>query len=189
MVSDTSEDPNSSENRIFLSTDHRFNRDAALDSVATEDAAVESANAEIEYVTSAIEELQSRLERANSQMSQVAAVRTTELEIGRLFVEAQKFTEAALVKLEGQIHEILIQAEAKANQMLREAQEEADAIRKEAESASLFPAERAQDLHAAIVGFSEINGELVKELGALNAMLTPPAGQEIDSGQPTIGPS
>src|SRR3984957_7212449 len=56
--------------------------------VATESAAVESASAEIEFVTSAIEDLQSRLERANTQMNQVTAVRATEREIGLLFVEA-----------------------------------------------------------------------------------------------------
>src|ERR1700735_150615 len=81
--------------------------------IATESAAVESASAEIEFVTSAIEDLQTRLERANTQMNQVTAVRATEREIGLLFVEAQKFTEAALAKLEGQIHQILDQAEAK----------------------------------------------------------------------------
>src|SRR5580700_4670145 len=97
--------------------------------VATESAAVESASAEIEFVTSAIEDLQSRLERANTQMNQVTAVRATEREIGLLFVEAQKFTEAALAKLEGQIHQILDQAEAKAAEIVREAQEEAEEVR------------------------------------------------------------
>jgi|HubBroStandDraft_6_1064221.scaffolds.fasta_scaffold382654_1 hypothetical protein len=155
--------------------------------VATESAAVESASAEIEFVTSAIEDLQSRLERANTQMNQVTAVRATEREIGLLFVEAQKFTEAALAKLEGQIHQILDQAEAKAAQIVREAQEEAEEVRRQAESASVFPAEKAQELQAAIRGFSSINGELVKELSALNTMLSPPSERGIHAAPSTNG--
>ena len=155
--------------------------------VATESAAVETASAEIEFVTSAIEDLQSRLERANTQMNQVTAVRATEREIGLLFVEAQKFTEAALAKLEGQIHQILDQAEAKAAQIVREAQEEAEEVRRQAESASVFPAEKAQELQAAIRGFSSINGELVKELSALNTMLSPPSERGIHAAPSTNG--
>jgi len=155
--------------------------------VATESAAVETASAEIEFVTSAIEDLQSRLERANTQMNQVTAVRATEREIGLLFVEAQKFTEAALAKLEGQIHQILDQAEAKAAQIVREAQEEAEEVRRQAESASVFPAEKAQELQAAIRGFSSINGELVKELSALNTMLSPPNERGIHAAPSTNG--
>ncbi len=155
--------------------------------VATESAAVESASAEIEFVTSAIEDLQSRLERANSQMNQVTAVRATEREIGLLFVEAQKFTEAALAKLEGQIHQILDQAEAKAAEIVREAQEEAEEVRRQAQNASVLPAEKAHELQAAIRGFSSINGELVKELSALNTMLSPPSERGIHAAPSTNG--
>ena len=141
--------------------------------VAAESAAVESASAEIEFVTGAIEDLQSRLERATTQMNQVTAGRATEREIGLLFVEAQKFTEAALAKLEGQVHQILDQAEAKAAEIVREAQQEAEEVRRQAQSGTLFPAEKIHELYAAIRGFSTINGELVKELSALNTMLSP----------------
>jgi chromosome segregation ATPase len=139
---------------------------------SAENAAVESASAEIEHISGAIAELQGRLERANNQLGQVTAVRTTELEIGRLFVEAQRFSEASLSKLEMQIQEILAEAEAKATQILREATAEAHEIRREAQQSAFFPARTAQELQAAIAGFSSVNSELVKELGALNAMLT-----------------
>ena len=155
--------------------------------VAAESAAVESASAEIEFVTSAIEDLQSRLERANTQMNQVTAVRATEREIGLLFVDAQKFTEAALAKLEGQIHQILDQAEAKAAEIVREAQQEAEEVRRQAQSATLFPAEKVHELQAAIRGFSTINGELVKELSALNTMLSPPSERGIHAAPSTNG--
>ena len=38
--------------------------------------------------------------RPNTRLSAVAKVETTEIEIGRLFVEAQQFSEASLSKLE-----------------------------------------------------------------------------------------
>ncbi len=179
---DISEDVFSGVKQPNSSTDRPTDPHSVPHGVDAESAAVKSASDEIEYVTSAIEELQNRLDRANEQMNQVSAVRTTELEIGRLFVEAQKFTEAALNKLEGQIHEILAEAENKAAQMVREAHEEAEAIREEAKNQSRFPTEKASELQDAIVGFSSINEKLVEELSTLNTMLGPsPATDEIRS--------
>jgi cell division septum initiation protein DivIVA len=137
------------------------------------DAAVESASSEIGAIAGAIEELQSRLERANEQLGQVAAVQTTEFEIGRLFMEAQRFSEATLSRLEMQIQEILVEAEAKAAEILREANEDAEKIRRGAQQSSLIPARTAQELQSAIAGFASVNNELIRELNALNAMLAP----------------
>ena len=159
---------------------------------SAEDAAVESASSEIEQISSAIEELQSRLVQANNQLGQVTAVRTTELEIGRLFVEAQRFSEASLSQLEKQIGVILAEAEAKAAQILREATVEAQEIRREAQQSAYFPARTAQELQSAIAGFSMVNTELVKELGVLNAMLTSTTEQTIEpSNDPSraLGPT
>jgi chromosome segregation ATPase len=157
-----------------------------------EDVAVQSANAEIEAVSSAIKELQERLDRANSQMGQVAAVRTTEIEIGRLFVEAQKFTDTALSNLEQQVLSILHRADAKAQEIIREATDEADEIRRQAQQSLAIPTQTAQDLQAAIAGFSNVNSELIKELSVLNVMLTPPTQPGIrqsESSDPAIGPT
>jgi len=138
------------------------------------DAAVESASSEIGAIAGAIEELQSRLERANEQLGQVTSVQTTEFEIGRLFMEAQRFSEATLSRLEMQIQEILVEAEAKAAEILREANEDAERIRREAQQSSSFiPARTAQELQSAIAGFASVNNELIRELSALNAMLAP----------------
>jgi chromosome segregation ATPase len=134
---------------------------------------VESASSEIGAIAGAIEELQNRLARANDQLEQVAAVQTTEFEIGRLFMEAQRFSEVSISKLEMQIQEILVEAEAKAAQILREATEEAQEIRRRAEQSSFIPAGKAQELQAAISGFASVNNELIKELNALNEMLAP----------------
>jgi dsDNA-specific endonuclease/ATPase MutS2 len=140
---------------------------------SVDDAAFDSASSEIGSIAGAIEELQGRLGRAHEQLDQVNAVRTTEYEIGRLFVEAQRFSEASLSRLEVQVQEILVEAEAKATQILREATEEAQEIRWQAQQTSAIPTQTAQELQAAIRGFVGVNGELVKELNTLNTMLSP----------------
>jgi chromosome segregation ATPase len=156
-----------------------------------EDAAFDSANSEIGAIAGAIEELQGRLARAHEQLDQVTAVRTTEYEIGRLFVEAQRFSEESLSRLEVQVQEILVEAEAKAAQILREATDEAEEIRRQAQHASAIPDRTAQELQDAILGFVSVNGELVKELNALNGMLTPSTnrtGPPFDQSRPAMGP-
>lgn len=134
---------------------------------------VEWTNAELHSIASTIEELQQRLEVANTRLSSVATVETTEFEIGRLFVEAQRFSEDSLSKLESQIHEILCAAEAKAKQMLVEATEDALEIRRQAQEAAFASTSTARELQSAIAGFTTVNNELVNELGALNSMLAP----------------
>jgi dsDNA-specific endonuclease/ATPase MutS2 len=136
-------------------------------------ATMESTSSELGAIAGAIEELQTRLAQANDQLHQVAVVQTTEYEIGRLFVEAQRFSEASLSKLEMRIQEILVEAEAKAAEILREATEEAVEIRRQAQQSSAIPNRTAQELQSAIVGFASVNSELVKELSVLNDMLTP----------------
>jgi cell division septum initiation protein DivIVA len=148
----------------------------SVGSAAGENAKVETASSEIGAIASAIEDLQSRLQRANEQLGQVAAVQTTEYQIGHLFVEAQRFSEEALSKLEMRIQEILVEAEAKASEILHEAAEEAQEIRRQAGQASLIPSRTAQELQSAIVGFARVNSELVEELNALNSMLAPMTG-------------
>jgi cell division septum initiation protein DivIVA len=95
------------------------------------------------------------------------------MEIGRLFVEAQRFSEDSLSKLERQIHEVLCAAEDKAKQILTEATEEALEIRRQAQEAAFVSTRTARELQSAIAGFTTVNVELVKELGALSSMLTP----------------
>jgi cell division septum initiation protein DivIVA len=146
-----------------------------------QDATVDATNSELGAIAGAIEELQGRLAQAHEQLNQVAVVQTTEYEIGRLFVEAQRFSEASLSKLEMQIQEILVEAEAKAAEILREAHEDAAEIRRQAQQASSIPDRTAQELQTAIVGFASVNSELVKELTALNDMLTPTSLRRSDS--------
>ena len=138
-------------------------------------------------IASTIEELQRRLEVANTRLSGVATVEATELEIGRLFVEAQRFSEESLSKLERQIHEVLSAAEDKAKQILTEATEEALEIRRQAQEAAFLSTRTARELQSAIAGFTTVNNELVKELGALNAMLTPTNERGMTEIDPSSG--
>jgi hypothetical protein len=140
---------------------------------------VEWTSAELSSIASTIEDLQQRLEQANSRLSSAATVETTELEIGRLFVEAQRFSEDALSNLQLQINEILSAAEDKAQQILTEATAEALEIRRQAQEATIVSTRTARELQTAIAGFTAVNNELTKELGALNSMLAPGIDREL----------
>ena len=147
----------------------------------------EWANAELHSIASTIEELQGRLEQANNRLESVAKVETTEFEIGRLFVEAQRFSEDSLSKLELQIHQILREAEAKAIQILTEATHEAREIRRQAQQAEFASTSTARELQLAIAGFTTVNQELIKELGALNTILTPANDPGMAATDPSWG--
>lgn len=162
----------------------RFARDEA-DTPGTD--VVEWTNAELHSIASTIEELQRRLEVANTRLSSAAAVETTEFEIGRLFVEVQRFSEDSLSKLELQIHEILRAAEGKAKQILVEATDEALEIRRQAQEAAFASTTTARELQSAIAGFTTVNNELVKELGALNSMLAPANKRGVTKVDPASG--
>ena len=159
---------------------------AAADEADTPGTDVEWTNSEL-HSAGTVEELQRRLEVANSRLSSAAAVETTEFEIGRLFVEAQRFSEDALSKLELQIHEILRAAEAKGKQILVEATEEALEIRRQAQEAAFASTTTARELQSAIVGFTTVNSELVKELGVLNSMLAPANERGVTEIDPSSG--
>jgi hypothetical protein len=131
----------------------------------------EWADDELQSIASTIQDLQSRLALANERIANTAKMETSEVDIGRLFVEAQRFSEASLANLERQIHEILHEAEVKAVQILAEATGEAQEIRRRAEHAAAASTKTARELLDAIAGFSSVNNELVRELSALNARL------------------
>jgi cell division septum initiation protein DivIVA len=152
---------------------HHQNGDQSPPTDHVPGAEVEWTNAELHSIAGTIEELQRRLEQANSRLSTASSVETTEFEIGRLFVEAQRFSEESLSRLELQIQTILCAAEDKAKEILTEATREALEIRQQAQEAAFVSTKTAQELQSAIAGFTTVNNELVKELGALNAMLTP----------------
>ncbi len=159
--------------------------DHAAEATANPGAGVEWTNTELQSIAATIEDLQRRLETANSQLSTAADVETTESEIGRLFVAAQRFSEESLSRLELQVHEILCAAEEKAKAILTEATQDAIEIRRQAQEAAFLSTKTAQELQSAIAGFTTVNNELVKELGALNSMLTPSSERGITRINPS----
>jgi uncharacterized coiled-coil DUF342 family protein len=161
--------------------------DHAAEEAQTPGTGVEWTSSELQSIATTIEDLQRRLEAANSQLSTAANVEATESEIGRLFVEAQRFSEESLTKLELQIHEILCAAEDKAKAILTEATQEAIEIRRQAQEAAFLSTKTAQELQSAIAGFTTVNNELVKELGALNSMLTPASERGMTQIDPSSG--
>ncbi len=155
-------------------SDLSLHRDpAGAEDVRTPDPDVQWANSELLTIASTIEELQGRLQEANARLSSASKVETTEAEIGRLFVEAQQFSEHALSRLEVQVHEILCEAEEKARQILGEATAEAHEIRRQAQQSAHASTKAARELQSAIAGFTNVNSALLDELATLNTMLTP----------------
>ena len=84
----------------------------------------------------------------------------SETELGRLFVEAQRFTDDALAKLDGQVERVLAQASAKAAQIVVEAREEADQILRSARDTVSLPTDKADELRAAVDRLTTFVGEL-----------------------------
>ena len=162
----------------------------------TPDPQLEWANSELHTIASTIEELQGRLQQANARLNSLSRVEATEYEIGRLFVEAQRFSEESLSRLDLQVHEILREAEEKARQILaeateeaqqlrRQAQAEAQEIRRQAQGSAFVSPKTAQDLQSAISGFTAVNNRLIKELGVLNAILAPTNGRGATESDPS----
>ncbi len=149
---------------------------------------VEWVNSELNTIASTIEQLQGRLEEANTRLASASRVETTEFEIGQLFVEAQRFSEASLSELDRKINQILCEAEAKATEILAEATQEAQEIRRDAQNAAIASTRTTRELQSAIAGFTAVNNELLKELGSLNEMLTPASERWTSEIEPSGSP-
>jgi chromosome segregation ATPase len=151
-----------------------------------------SPRSEMDAIAEEINELEGRLERARRRLDQSSTSQATELEIGRLLFEAQRFAEASVAKLEREIQEILVEAEAKAAEIIREATQEAQEIRYHAQQSSFIPSRTAEELQSAIIGFADMNGDLVRELHALYDLLRPLVDRRTDSFNSTsaaMGPN
>jgi cell division septum initiation protein DivIVA len=146
---------------------------------------VQWVNSELHTIASTIEDLQSRLAQANSRLDAASKVETTEVEIGRLFVEAQQFCDDSLASLEMRVHEILLEADNKAKQMIVEANAEAQEIRRNAQQAAFASTETVRELQAAIAGFTRVNADLLTELGTLNSMLLPDEASRLAGHNPS----
>lgn len=158
---------------------HSANGAEVPPSAETSGSEVQWVNTELNTIASTIEALQSRLEQANARLNSVSTVETTEVEIGRLFLEAQRFSEDSLANLEVKVHQILREAESKAKEILAEATEEAQEIQRQAQYAAFASTRTVRELQAAIAGFTTVNAELLRELGSLNTILTSDGQQPV----------
>jgi cell division septum initiation protein DivIVA len=166
-------------------SDRRPNHASESEQADAPDQDVEWVNTELSTIADTIAQLQGRLEEANTKLASAAKVETTEFEVGRLFVEAQRFTDASLSELDRKVNEILCQADAKAREILAEATQEAHEIRRQAQEAAIASTRTTSELQAAITGFTAVNNELLKELGTLNEMLTPASERGISEIEPS----
>ncbi len=155
--------------------DHR-NTSSSPQSPDAPGSEVQWVNSELHTIASTIEDLQNRLQQANARLDSASKVETTEIEIGRLFVEAQQFCDDSVAKLEVKVHEILLAADTKAKQMITEANAEAQEIRRNAQQSAFASTQTVRELQAAIAGFTRVNADLLTELGTLNSMLLPGEG-------------
>jgi chromosome segregation ATPase len=156
--------------------------------VSRKKAKAESPSSEMDAIAEEIVDLERRLERARRQLDQSSTSQTTELEIGRLFFEAQRFSEASVTRLEREIQEILQEAEAKAAEIIREATEEAHQIRYRGQQSSFISSRTAEELQSVIIGFTAMNGDLIKELHGLYDLLRPLVDRRSESFSPTSTP-
>jgi len=88
----------------------------------------------------------------------------TEREIGQLFVEAQRFTDDALAKLEGQVDRVLAEAGRKAAEIVLEAREEADGVLRRARESVLLSTTKADELHDAVGRLASLVDSLAEVL-------------------------
>ena len=137
---------------------------------------VQWVNSELHTIASTIEDLAKPTPAGNACLDTASKVETTEVEIGRLFVEAQHFCDDSVAKLEVKVHEILLAADTKAKQMIDEANAEAQEIRRNAQQSAFASTQTVRELQAAIAGFTRVNADLLMELGTLNSMLLPGEG-------------
>jgi dsDNA-specific endonuclease/ATPase MutS2 len=135
------------------------------------DEAIEMVSSEMDSITTAVSSLLERLDTANNKLAEATSVRMTEWEMGRLFVEAQEFTDTALNTLDEQTHQMLLEAEQEADQIIANARLEAERIVAEAKSSPALSSETVTYLRSTIEGFARVNQELLKELTFLNEML------------------
>ena len=129
------------------------------------------ANAEMLTIARTLADLQDRLEKTNALLASTARVETTAVEAGRLFEEAQRFVRTSLSKEASRIDEALREATVRAVQIVAEATAEGQEIRRQAQQEAWVSTATARELRAAIMAFTEVNGELLKELESLNAKL------------------
>jgi vacuolar-type H+-ATPase subunit H len=139
-------------------------------------------------VAMALDELKDQLEIANRRVAEVAAAQITETELGRLFVRAAEFADAAIAEAEEEARQLVADARMDAEHILADARIEAESIIEEAQRTGMAPG-AAEQVQATIDGFTQINRELIKELAFLRDTLQPQLGTPAAPSLPAVPPA
>jgi vacuolar-type H+-ATPase subunit H len=164
-----------------------------------EDEALEAVAASLSHVSGVMDRLTAQLTTLTEAFGWTKSVRTTEVEIGRLFVDAQAHVDQSIANAHAQGGQIVSDAHAEARQIVsdasaqagqivsaahveavrivQEAQTQAAAIVDEARRSEVLHPEAVARLSSTIEGFARMNTELVSELSALRESLQPVAEQ------------
>lgn len=149
---------------------------------------IERVTAEVQSVSSAIDSLTRRLTEANDRLEHVSMVRSSEVEIGRLLLQAQRFVDEAVAEARDHAKATVAEAEAEADRILAEARQQAEEIIQAARSAPTVSPETLLALDTTIGEFTKANTELIHELAQLRDVLGPrfaPSSNGADLPAPT----
>jgi hypothetical protein len=156
---------------------------AATDTPAQQSGGTREPAKEVEWagfgqhpMSSAVEEFHGGVDVANVPLAKSEEVETAEADLGQMMVEARSISAISFSRLELQIHEVLCEAEAKATRILTEATDEAHEIRRQSQEVAMVSKRAADELQVTIAGFSAVNVELIKQLGALHSALARASG-------------
>ena len=134
---------------------------------------VQAVASAVTHVAVALDELKDQLEIANRRVGEVAAAQITEAELGRLFVRAAQFADAAIAEAEEEARQAVTAASREAERILADARIEANAIIDEAKRSTALGAAAAQKVQSTIEGFTRVNQELIRELDYLRDIIQP----------------
>lgn len=140
---------------------------------SSEDDGLEAVATSLESVASVMDQLTGQLSQLTEAFGHTRTLRSTETEIGRLFLQAQAYVDESVGIAEVRARAIVSEAEVQAARIVTQANEEAAAIVERARRDAILRPEAVARLSSTIEGFSRMNDELVRELSMLRASLTP----------------
>lgn len=137
----------------------------------TDDETLKAISSSLSSLSSTLTAVSGQLSQLNDAFDRTKAVRTTEEEIGRLFVRAQDYVDRSIEEAQDWARRVVEQANDQADRILHDAQAQAQRIVEEARSATILQPEAVARLSSTIEAFSRTNTELFEELASLRTAL------------------
>ncbi len=144
--------------------------------VDAEDEALGAVASSLEGVASTMDDLTSQLTALTEAYGRTKMLRTTEAEIGRLFVRAQGYVDDSIADARERARQIVAGAQEQAFHIIDQAHAQAAEIVEQARRQAVLRPEAVARLSTTIEGFSRMNVELVNELSMLRETLSPMPG-------------